>query len=82
MPPVGISGAVLLSAVFYLNDKFEHNRLQTDKNTFCQTGVIPEITAILVDHTDKFTPVQHEALRKYLRDTALGIQKNGMVQTA
>jgi hypothetical protein len=72
--------AVLLSGVFYLNDKFEHNRLLTDKSTFCQTGAIPEITAVLVDHTDKFTPVQHEALRKYLRDTALGIQKNGMIQ--
>jgi hypothetical protein len=70
----------LLSAVFYLNEKFEHNRMETDKNNFCQAGAIPEITAILVDHTDEFTPVQHEALRRYLRDAALSVKKNGMVQ--
>ncbi len=70
----------LLSAVFYLNAKFESNRQQTDKETFCQPRAMPEITAIVVDHTDNFTPVQHEALRRYLRDVALGVQKNGMVQ--
>ena len=72
--------ALLLSGVFYLNDKFETNRKQTDKDTFCKAGLIPEITAILIDHTDTFTPVQQVALRKSLRDIALGIPKNGMVQ--
>jgi hypothetical protein len=72
--------ALLLSGVFYLNAKFEVNREQTDKQTFCRAGNMPEIVAVIVDHTDKFTPVQHEALRRYLRDTALGVQKNGMVQ--
>lgn len=70
----------LLSGVFYLNAKFEANREKTDRATFCQAGDIPEITAILVDHTDNFTPVQHEALRRYLRDAALDVRKNGMVQ--
>jgi len=71
---------LLLSGVFYLNGKFEANREQTDKQTFCRAGNIPEIVAVIVDHTDNFTPVQHEALRKYLRDVALDVQKNGMVQ--
>lgn len=71
---------LLLSGVFYLNARFETDREQTDKQTFCRAGSIPEVVAIIVDHTDKFTPVQREALRKYLRDVALGVQKNGMVQ--
>lgn len=71
---------LLLSAVFYLNNKFEENRKKTNKETFCRAGSMPEITAILVDHTDNFTPLQQEALRKLLRDIALGVQKNGMIE--
>ena len=72
--------ALLLGSVFFLSQKFENDRQKTDKITFCQEGALPEVTAILVDHTDNFTPVQHEALRKYLRDAALSVKKTGMVQ--
>jgi hypothetical protein len=71
---------LLLSGVFYLNQKFENNRMRTDKDTFCQAGAMPEITAILVDHTDNFTPIQREALRKTLRDIAFSVNKNSMIQ--
>lgn len=70
---------LLIGGVFAFNAKFEAERNQTGDD-FCRKGFVPEITAILIDHTDSFTPVQQEALKTYLTDIAMSVKKNGMLQ--
>ncbi len=70
---------LLLGGIFILNAKFETERKQTGKD-FCRKGFVPEITVILIDHTDHFTPVQKTALKTHLTDIAMSIKKNGMLQ--
>lgn len=71
--------AILLVGLFYLNMKSANDIENTGKD-FCRTDVLPEITAILIDHTDTFTPLQRAALERHLLVTASAIRKNGMIE--
>ncbi|MDE1152088.1 MAG: hypothetical protein PW788_06060 [Micavibrio sp.] len=70
---------ILLGGLLFLNFKSTKDIENTGKD-FCRTDVLPEVTAILIDHTDIFSPLQRTALEKHLQETASGIRKNGMIQ--
>lgn len=70
---------LLMAGIMVFNHQSKNERLLTGKD-FCRSDFIPEVTAILVDHTDRFTPLQQEVLRKSLQETALAVKKSGMVQ--
>lgn len=70
---------ILIGGVFALNATFEGERKKIGQD-FCRKDSVPEITAILIDHTDELTPIQQASLKTHLTDIAMSVKKNGMLQ--
>lgn len=50
------------------------------EDKFCRTDSLPEVTAIVIDHTDKISPIQKRAIEQRLSDVAADVKKNGSLR--
>lgn len=48
--------------------------------SFCRMDALPEMTAVVIDHTDKISTVQKASLERRLWDVANSLEKNGAIQ--
>lgn len=47
---------------------------------FCRNDTLPEMTAVVIDHTDKISTVQKASLERRLWDVSNNLEKNGAIQ--
>lgn len=68
----------IISCVFVFNYTSKNIQEHTDSN-LCRSDYLPSITAILIDNTDSYTPIQQEVLKNYFTELTQKIPKGGLV---
>ena len=69
---------LIVASIFILNNQSKNIQENTDEN-LCRTDYLPSITAILIDNTDSYTPIQQERLKNYFAELTQAIPKGGLV---
>lgn len=69
-----VIGSVVFSYIYVKN-----RHIKIDKNTFCPEKDLVEITAVLIDRTDKFNTVQQKSIKVHLEDLREEIPVGGLL---
>ncbi len=72
--------ALLLLGAFIISFVIVSADAQNIDKNFCRMGIMPEVTVVLVDHTDHISAIQKASLETRLYDIADNLEKNGAIK--
>lgn len=73
-------GALLLGGLLFSFTAAKSEADKIDHDNFCHKDQLPEIVAVLIDHTDSLNTIQKASLETRLWDLAGGVAKNGAIR--